>query len=457
MKRFSMMTPFFSIIIPVKNRCDFRLENAVKSLCNQEIEPKYYEIILIDYGSDSANYSNICNKYGIRYIRTEGESFFHDARARNIGIKQSNGKYIVSTNSDILFPDSFLNELLYHLKSYTESFLLWKRYNVNAKNVPSKTYKDLLKIATPEDDSAQGDCQVFPKPWAEQVGGFDEDYVGWGWVDIDLTERAGQSGLNVRLIRNNTPLLHQNHPTCQEARHYDNLRNSAIFHYKHNQIKRNEMIEWGKISNSLDHRNGENPFDDYRNGLICEDKKDINLAIDHYMKAISKLPDFFECYLSIARIHLINADIHKTNSIIDIIYNPLKLRSNIYEYSMFSCFLFDKAIYHKLNNEFNEAICCFKMAIEFNSDKHFLANTYLLLGIMYNMIGEYLPAIDLFDNIISNFDGLYGTEANYHKAISLRGLKDFRQAWSVLDAMPSNHELHDLILDLKTRTANDLH
>jgi len=60
-----------------------------------------------------------------------------------------------------------------------------------------------------------GDAMAFRKSSWRRLGGFDEDYKGWGWEDIDWVERCREEGLE--LIQADIELPHIPHPVYETA------------------------------------------------------------------------------------------------------------------------------------------------------------------------------------------------------------------------------------------------
>ena len=92
--------PLFSIVVPVYNSENF-IGETLKSLLNQTFND--YEIIIADDGSTDRT-RNILEKYipRIKYLRQENKG---PAAARNLGIQNAEGEYIVSFDSDdIMYP-----------------------------------------------------------------------------------------------------------------------------------------------------------------------------------------------------------------------------------------------------------------------------------------------------------------------------------------------------------------
>lgn len=172
-----MNNSMVSIIIPVYQKRDY-IEKCIQSLLKQTY--KNIEIILVDDGSNDGS-EKICNKLSQKYsfIKTLHQANKGVSAARNTGIKNSKGKYILFLDSDdyiaentieksvrameennsdmIIFDFVYFNENKYEeistdLKEgiYYENDLIklfWKMYETCiAHNVGTKLYKsDIIK------------------------------------------------------------------------------------------------------------------------------------------------------------------------------------------------------------------------------------------------------------------------------------------------------------------------
>ena len=99
----------FSIIIPVYNIQDF-VEIAVRSIINQDY--RNYEVIMVDDGS-SDNSGDLCDKLvtkfqNLKVIHKENGGL---SDARNVGIKNARGKYIIFLDGDDGLADDALVNL----------------------------------------------------------------------------------------------------------------------------------------------------------------------------------------------------------------------------------------------------------------------------------------------------------------------------------------------------------
>lgn len=134
MKNISNM---ISIIIPVYNS-EATIERAIESVLNQSY--KNYEIIIIDDGSNDDTKVKI-EKFlkenrNIRYFYKKNEGV---SKARNDGIRKSNGKYITFLDSDDIYCENYLSDFA---KEVNEKAIITCNYNGNKKN-PIRLPKDI--------------------------------------------------------------------------------------------------------------------------------------------------------------------------------------------------------------------------------------------------------------------------------------------------------------------------
>ena len=99
-----------SIIIPVYNVQNY-LKKCINSIINQKITYNY-EVILIDDGSEDES-GTICDEYSQKYnfIKTIHKTNEGVSSARNVGLKNSCGRYILFIDSD----DTLIDLSLIHI------------------------------------------------------------------------------------------------------------------------------------------------------------------------------------------------------------------------------------------------------------------------------------------------------------------------------------------------------
>jgi len=123
----------FSIIIPTYNRA-WCIERAINSVLKQDFQN--WEIIIVDDGS-SDNTNELVEKYltdnRIRYFYKENGGV---GSARNKGIKESVGEWIIFLDSDDEFTINTLNIIQKYISKFTNSFfLLFGVIDENGKNM----------------------------------------------------------------------------------------------------------------------------------------------------------------------------------------------------------------------------------------------------------------------------------------------------------------------------------
>ena len=109
-----MMDELISVIVPIYNTEKYLVE------CVESIRKQTYskiEIILVDDGSTEAS-SEICDEFAekdsrVRVFHKENEGV---AVARNFGIQQSNGQYVVIVDSDDIAVDKMIEVLYTQIK-----------------------------------------------------------------------------------------------------------------------------------------------------------------------------------------------------------------------------------------------------------------------------------------------------------------------------------------------------
>ncbi len=122
-----------SIIIPIYNVEEY-ISKCIDSVLAQVISP--YEIILIDDGSTDHTY-NICESYEKKYnnIKLISQENQGVAAARNRGIEEANGDWILFIDSDDIINENLLKDFLPFLKSDFDIGLFGFKY---FKNQPNK-------------------------------------------------------------------------------------------------------------------------------------------------------------------------------------------------------------------------------------------------------------------------------------------------------------------------------
>ena len=192
------MNKKITAVFPVMNRNQHVCETVPSWISCEEIA----EIVLVDWSSRNPihmdeNFKNIYKNKKVKIIRIENEQYFlNPSFALNIGIDMSNGNNILKLDID----HKLIN-------------------------------KNLLKILTRNSNPGHFFCGTVPRQefncyWGfsffhrldyEKIGGFNENFRGWGGEDADFYDRLEKAGNERTVVLNITDFI-------QHLDHNDELR-----------------------------------------------------------------------------------------------------------------------------------------------------------------------------------------------------------------------------------------
>ena len=195
-----------SVIIPVYNVAPY-VRKCVESVLAQDLDPKEYEVILVDDGSTDGS-GEICDSLAEGRIGGEAErqigniKVLHQknqgvAAARNAGAKMAKGEYLAFLDSDDWWAPTYLSRMLWLVTNYPEAGLYACNYwyvktgkTHIALNVPTgyinypKTYLEQKSMPV------TSISVVMPHKVFDEVGGFPvgirlgEDFLLWSKVAL---------------------------------------------------------------------------------------------------------------------------------------------------------------------------------------------------------------------------------------------------------------------------------
>jgi len=186
--------PLVSVIIPVYNSHE-HLQEAIDSVLNQTFRD--LEIIIIDDGSDNPATLDFLKTLAppLRVLYKENGG---PATARNLGIRESTGDFIVALDSDDKFERTFIEKSLKILEAQPAVGVVScyvKEFGKTSKVWKTRAYDDFSFLV---ENRIVACCTYRRQCWTD-VNGFDES-MSLGLEDWDFWIRVTQKGWKVFVI-----------------------------------------------------------------------------------------------------------------------------------------------------------------------------------------------------------------------------------------------------------------
>ena len=204
-----------SVIVPVRTNTNYDVvERLAFNLYDKELDRNLVEFIVVDDGSDGigrTELKNKCKSLGLRYFRIDSEDkYFSLARARNFGVQNANGEYILIKDVDFCPYDGFYSDILdeinlWDLENNKEEFFtipaIWlteegsKQFlEDNSRYTAKKMVQKYLEFDTSmfEFEVPTGSTLVMSKHHYLSIGGQNELFDRWGFEDHEFAVRLLQ-------------------------------------------------------------------------------------------------------------------------------------------------------------------------------------------------------------------------------------------------------------------------
>jgi len=250
-----------TVLIGVRNRADYRLENALRSIRSQQELEAAVRITVVDYGSapSSARHTEqLCERYRAGYVRVEGAPFWSRSRCLNVGIRRTTTKYLLLSDADVIFSPTYLSRTIRVLRRSPASVVCAPMLDLPEESADAfgryaETGEDLDLEGWRARCSPRLDWTVHPSiaaahtTWFKLVRGYDEFYRLWGFEDADLMGRLGKLGLEPHALVE-AFYLHQWHPKFEglESQGLEGQILQNHLHFEHHcSILRNDH-RWGR-------------------------------------------------------------------------------------------------------------------------------------------------------------------------------------------------------------------
>lgn len=184
-----------SVIIPCYNQGAF-LPEAVESVKRQTC--KDLEIVIVNDGSDDELTIQTCNSYDdplIKVINTDNQGL---ASARNNGIREAQGRYILPLDADDSIAPEYIEEAVKILETNRDAGIVYCRAKLFGAvegdwTLPEYSLDEMLM------DNIIFCTALFHKSDWEDVGGYDSGMI-YGWEDYDFWLSLIENGRSVHCI-----------------------------------------------------------------------------------------------------------------------------------------------------------------------------------------------------------------------------------------------------------------
>ena len=240
-----IQTPIISVVMGVYNQKDV-IKKVIQAYDEQEFAKDQFELIIVDSESTdgtTALLKKIKTTFSLKHIIQKNNG---KAAARNAGVKQAQSEIIVITDADLIPDQQFLH---FHYKAHKRhvgpACFQGLEYNMKKLNWPP-TKKDLSPILPRRYPNHKklgfyyfltGNIS-FPKYLFEQEKGFNEEFKGYGWEDLELGYRFEKRGVPLYYLKK--AINYHYHIVSKESdilRCFEKGKSAQIFLKKHPELK----------------------------------------------------------------------------------------------------------------------------------------------------------------------------------------------------------------------------
>lgn len=248
-----------TVLIGVRNRFDFRLVNALRSIRAQTHQP--VQIVVVDYGSDRTHSRlarDACLHYGADFVRVNHAPIWSRSRCLNIGIRRATTKFLLASDADVIFSPRYISDAIAALKASPFSVICSPMLDLPETSTEffrraSETGDDLEVEKWMKRCSPRLGWELHPSivitytSLFRLIRGYDEYYELWGAEDVDLIRRFTHLGLQPRRHDAESYYLHQWHVKfegIQDKEHARQVLRNHAYLAKNHSILRNDG-NWG--------------------------------------------------------------------------------------------------------------------------------------------------------------------------------------------------------------------
>jgi hypothetical protein len=149
----------------------------------------------------------------VRYVFDPSLTDYNRSAAFNAGAKQARGALLILHDNDIVVPSQYAAEIAARAAE-GHDFIDVKRFlfNIDAETTARVQATGEMPAGVPSTivQNAQGGSIAASRDAYVRIGGFDEEFVGWGGEDNDFWDRAATTGRTYHF--GYLPVIHLFHP-----------------------------------------------------------------------------------------------------------------------------------------------------------------------------------------------------------------------------------------------------
>lgn len=251
--------PQFSIVVPTWNRRE-TLEVVLPALLSLDFSPDGYEVLLCDSGSTDGT-AELVERLRATLDNPDRLRLFSGpnrgrAGARNAGIREARGHFVLFTDADIIADPRLLVE---HARIHAEGpcAVVGREVQVDTLDEYETVKAQPAAGRTLHPDTRKtlswlyfltGNASV-PRQTLIDVGGFDEAFTGYGHEDLELGYRLRQHGVTIRY--NPRAVNYHWHPVsfpekCEKMKLAG--LSTVRFYQKHQDARIKLLLGWNPVS-----------------------------------------------------------------------------------------------------------------------------------------------------------------------------------------------------------------
>ncbi|MBD1909058.1 MULTISPECIES: galactosyltransferase-related protein [unclassified Leptolyngbya] len=201
-----------SLIIPYRQR-EIHLKTQLEWWKHQKDNDysNNFEIILVEASETPSTWiQSAFQSENLSYIHYPCKGTFHKTKALNLGLNLAQGEFVVPYDVDLLPVRDVLLQHLWVAERSPELLITGYRIMSNTESIAFEEVASVLEQTSiaPEDQPTAlwkhlvlhekfGIMPFFRKDRLLKIGGWDEQFIGWGGEDQDVIERYLKTGCHL--------------------------------------------------------------------------------------------------------------------------------------------------------------------------------------------------------------------------------------------------------------------